>query len=198
MRRVIAHPLDSFYEIRHRDYHSVPLALICVLLFAVMFTVNRIFTSFIVNDIDPRRVNGLTETGAVFMLFLLFCIGNWSITCLMSGEGRLKDIITVVGYSLIPLIALYLPATLLSHVIAAGEEVFYFLLIGVGIFWSAVLVLMGIMTIHNYTLFKTIITLVLTFVSMFILIFLGLLLTDLMNQLLTFLYSIYTELVFRF
>jgi hypothetical protein len=197
-RRIFTNPIDSFYEIRHREQGSVPVALICVLLFGLVFTMNRIFASFIVNDVDPRTVNGLTEIGAVFLLFLLFCIGNWSVTCLMDGEGRLKDIVVVTGYSLTPLIAVFIPATLLSHVVAAGEEVFYFFAIAFGIGWSAVLVLIGIMTVHNYSLVKTLITLVLTFFAMFVLIFLALLVYDLLNQVFTFLRSIYTELIFRY
>ena len=197
-RRTITNPLDSFYEIRHRGCGSVPVALICVLLFGFMFAMNRIFAGFIVNEVDPRTVNGLTEIGSVFLLFLLFCVGNWSVTCLMNGEGRLKDIVTVVGYSLTPLVVALVPATLLSHVLAAGEEIFYFFMIAAGILWSAILVLLGIMTVHNYSLLKTLITLVLTFFSMFILIFLGLLIYDLINQVYVFLYSIYTELIFRY
>ncbi|MDR2532251.1 MAG: YIP1 family protein [Oscillospiraceae bacterium] len=197
-RRILMHPLDSFYEIRHREYGSVPVALICVLLFGLVFTMNRIFAGFIVNEVNPRTVNGLTEIGSVFLLFMLFCIGNWSVTCLMNGEGRLKDIITVVGYSLTPLIAVYIPATLLSHVVAAGEEVFYYFAIGAGLVWFGLLVLMGIMTVHNYSLLKTIVTLVLTLLAMFILIFLALLIYDLINQVYIFIYSIYTELIFRY
>ena len=197
-RRVLTNPLDSFYEIRHRERGSVPLALICVAMFGLVFTVNRIFSSFIVNDVDPRSVNGLNELLSVFLLFMLFCVGNWSITCLMDGEGRLKDIVTVTGYSLAPLIVSFIPATLLSHAVAAGEEVFYFFTIGIGITWSAVLVLMGVMTVHNYTLFKTLITLFLTLISMFILIFIALLLYDLYNQVYIFIYSIYTEIALRY
>jgi len=194
----LTRPLDSFYEIRHREQGSVPIALICVLLFGLVFTMNRIFASFIVNNVDPRSVNGVTEIGAVILLFLLFCVGNWSITCLMSGEGRLKDIMTVTGYALAPLIVIYIPATILSHVVASGEEVFYNFAIGIGIAWAAILILLGIMTVHNYSLVKTLFTLVLTFVAMLILIFLGLLLFDLVNQVYTFIYSIYTEIVFRY
>jgi hypothetical protein len=196
-RRTMTKPLDSFYEIRHREYGSVPLALICVLLFGFAFTMNRIFASFIVNEVNPRTVNGLTEIGSVFLLFLLFCVGNWSVTCLMNGEGRFKDIVTVTGYSLTPLVVVFLPATLLSHVVAAGEEVFYYFALAVGLGWAAILILMGIMTIHNYTLLKTLATLILTFAAMFILIFLALLVYDLINQVYIFLYSIYTELSFR-
>jgi hypothetical protein len=197
-RRTVFHPLDSFYEIRHRELGSVPVSLICVVLFGFAFTMNRIFASFIVNNTNPREVNGLTEIFAVILLFLLFCIGNWSVTCLMGGEGRLKDIMTVTGYSLIPLIAVFIPATVLSHVVAAGEEVFYHFAIALGIVWFGILVLMGIMTVHNYSLVKTLATLILTFFAMFIMIFLGLLIYDLINQVYIFFYSIYTELVFRY
>jgi len=197
-RRTLVHPLDSFYEIRHREVGSVPVALICVLIFGFAFTMNRIFASFIVNDVNPRTVNGLTEIWTVFLFFILFCIGNWSVTCLMGGEGRLKDIVTVTGYSLVPLICVLLPATWLSHYVAAGEEVFYHFAIAIGIIWFAILVLMGIMTVHNYSLLKTLATLILTFFSMFVLIFLALLIYDLINQVYIFLYSIYTELIFRY
>jgi hypothetical protein len=197
-RNSITRPLDSFYEIRHREHGSVPIALICVLLFGLVFTMNRIFASFIVNPVNPRSVNGITEIGAVVLLFVLFCVGNWSITCLMSGEGRLKDIMIVTGYALTPLIIVYIPATLLSHVVASGEEVFYNFAIGIALAWAGILILLGIMTVHNYSLVKTLLTLILTFVAMFILIFLGLLLFDLVNQVYTFFYSVYTELVFRY
>jgi len=198
LRRVLSHPADAFYEIRHRERGSVPLALVCVVLFSSCFTLNRIFASFIVNNTDPRAVNSLAELSSVFMLFALFCVGNWSVTCLMNGEGRFKDIVTVAGYSLLPLLCLYIPATLLSRVIAAGEEAFYFFVLGFGVAWSAVLILMGVMTVHNYTLTKTLATLLLTFIAMLILIFVMLLVYDLINQVYIFFYSIYTELVFRY
>ena len=198
LKRVLSHPSDAFYEIRHRERGSVPLALICVALFSLCFTINRIYASFIVNDTDPRTVDALMELSGVFVLFALFCVGNWSVTCLMDGEGRFKDIVTVTGYALLPLLALYPPATLLSRVTAAGEEAFYFCILGFAVAWSAVLILMGVMTVHNYTLAKTLATLLLTFAAMLILIFIAVLIYDLINQIYIFFYSIYTELVFRY
>ena len=45
-----------------------------------------------------------------------------------------------------------------------------------GIAWFVLLVITGVMTIHNYTFGKTLITLICTFVAMFIIIFIALLL----------------------
>jgi len=197
MLRILSHPADGFYEIRYHDQGSVPLALLCVLLMGISFTTNRIFASFVVNNVDPRSVDGLRELAAIFVLVLLFSVGNWSVTCLLNGEGRFRDILTVTGYALLPMIGFYVAATCISQFIASGEEVFYGLLIILGTAWTGILLLTGIMTVHNYTLFKTLITLALTVLAMFIIVFFTLLLADMINQVTVFFRSIYTELIFR-
>lgn len=194
---VLTHPSVGFYEIRHHGKGSVLLALIYVILFSFSFSFNRISAHFIVNDVDPRTVDSLDELLGVMLLFMMVCIGNWSITCLMEGEGRFKDIVTVIGYALIPTILTMVPATVISQFIAENEEAFYSILIIIGIAWTAVLALMGIMTIHNYTLGKTLLTLVLTFVAMLIIIFIIMMLSDLIMQVYSFFESIYIELTFR-
>jgi len=195
---VLTNPIDSFYEIRYRDKGSVPLAVICVFVLSALFTINRVFAGFIVNEINPREIDGITEMGAFFMLLGLFCIGNWSVTCLMEGEGRMRDIITVAGYAMLPIALALGPATIISNVVSIEEAAFYHIILGISIAWTAILMLLGVMTVHNYTLLKTLITLVLTFITILILIFIGMLIMDLLNQIYGFLYSIYTELIFRF
>lgn len=193
----LTHPMDGFYWIRHKEYGSVPIAVLMVILFSISFSLNRLYASFVVNQTDPRSVNSLTELTGVLVLFLLVCVGNWSITCLMDGEGRFKDIIIAVGYGITPATVGYVIATLLSKVIADNEQAFYGLVIAIGIAYAVILVLMGIMQVHNYTLGKTLITLFLTFVAVLIIIFLALLLFNLVNQVITFFKSIYLELIFR-
>ena len=193
----LTHPMDGFYWIRHKEYGSVPIAVLMVILFSISFSLNRLYASFVVNRTDPRSVNSLTELAGVLVLFLLVCVGNWSITCLMDGEGRFKDIIIAVGYGITPATVGYVIATLLSKVIADNEQAFYGLVIAIGIAYAVILVLMGIMQVHNYTLGKTLITLFLTFVAVLIIIFLALLLFNLVNQVITFFKSIYLELIFR-
>jgi len=195
---VLTKPIDSFYEIRYRDKGSVPLAVICVFVLSALFTVNRVFAGFVVNEINPRTIDGITEMGAFFILLGLFCIGNWAVTVLMEGEGRMRDIVTVAGYAMLPVALALGPATIISNFISLEEAAFYNIILGISIAWTAVLLLLGVMTVHNYTLLKTIITLVLTFITILILIFIGLLILDLLNQIYGFFYSIYTELIFRF
>ena len=192
-----SHPADGYYEIRHRERGSVPIAVLLVVLFSFSFSINRTAASFIVNDVDPLDVNALTELISVLLLYLLFCVGNWSITCLMEGEGRLKDIAIAIGYAMVPMIVCFNLATILSQFVAQNEEAFYFMVLGIGIAYGLFMILIGIMQVHNYTLGKTMVTILLTFISMFIIIFVVLLLADLINQVYSFLYSIYQELIFR-
>lgn len=193
----VSHPADGYYEIRHRERGSVPIAVLLVVLFSFSFSINRTAASFIVNDVDPLDVNALTELISVLLLYLLFCVGNWSITCLMEGEGRLRDIAIAIGYAMVPMIVCFNLATILSQFVAQNEEAFYFMVLGIGIAYGLFMILIGIMQVHNYTLGKTMVTILLTFISMFIIIFVVLLLTDLINQVYSFLYSIYQELIFR-
>lgn len=193
----LSHPMDGFYWIRRKDKGSVPIAVLLVVCFSLCFSLNRYLSSFVVNEINPRTVNSLAELGGVLLLYALLCVGNWSITCLMNGEGRMKDISIAVGYATLPMILTLLPATIISRAIAADEEAFYYMIIAAGIAYAAILLLIGVMQVHNYTLGKTLITLFLTLIAVFIIIFLMLLLLNLISQVYNFFYSIYTELIFR-
>lgn len=193
----ITHPSNGFYEIRHRQKGSVPLAILFVFLFAVCFSANRQYAGFVVNFVNPMEVNSLTEMITVFVLFILFCVGNWSVTCLMNGEGRFKDIVTMTGYSMLPMILTQIPAIIISNFVVQDEEAYYYLILYFGIAWFVLLVITGVMTIHNYTFGKTLIILICTFVAMFIIIFIALLLYSLLTQVIAFVQSVYNEIVLR-
>ena len=193
----ISHPMDGYYWIRHRDYGSVPLAILMVFLFSCSFTANRLLASFVVNDLDPRGVDALYELMGVMAFYLLLCVSNWSITCLMNGEGRLKDIAIAVGYGTVPMTFVMVVSTIISQFIADDEQAFYGILMGVGIAYGVIMMLIGIMQVHNYTLGKTLLTLFLTFVAALIIVFLLLLLSNLLGMVYNFFHSIYTELIFR-
>lgn len=193
----ITHPMDGYYWIRHQDRGSVPIAMLMVILFSISFSVNRLMAAFVVNDVDPRGVDSLYELMGVLAAYLLLCVSNWSITCLMNGEGRMKDIAIAVGYGTVPITIMMFLGTLVSQFVADDEQAFYVMILGVGIAYGLIMILVGIMQVHNYTLGKTLVTLFLTLVALFIIIFLLLLLSNLLGMVVNFFRSIYTEIIFR-
>ena len=134
----------------------------------------------------------------MLILYLVLCVGNWSVTCLMEGEGRFKDILITVGYSLLPMIITTNLGTLVSQAVAENEEAFYTILMGIGTAYTVIMLIIGIMQIHNYSMGKTLVTLFITLVAVLIIIFLALLVINFITQVYTFFRSIYTELIFRF
>lgn len=194
---VISHPLDGFYEVRHRGKGSVPVALLLVILFGLSFSLNRRYAGFVVNPNNPLSVNAVSEVFGLFLAVLLFCTANWSVTCLMNGEGRFKDIITIVGYSMLPMVLTYIPITIISWFIASDEESLYYLIKNISILYFVLLLIVGIMIIHNYSFAKTLVTIVLTFLSLICIIFICVLLFSLIQEVLLFFKSIYTELILR-
>lgn len=194
----VTHPSDGYYWIRHKEKGSVGIAVLLVLIFGLCFTLNRLLTSFVVSMINVRSVNLLPEIGGVLLLYVLLCVGNWSITCLMDGEGRFKDIMIAIGYAMLPMIVTYILATIVSQFLADNEQAFYGIIMTIGIAYTLIMALTGIMQVHNYTLGKTLLTLLLTLVAVFIIIFLVMLVANFIGQVVAFFQSIYTELIFRF
>lgn len=194
---VISHPFDGFYEVRHREKGSVPIALLLIFLFGLSFSLNRRYSGFVVNLVDPLSVDVRFEMVGVFAAVILFATANWSITCLMEGEGRFKDILTVIGYSMLPMVMTFVPATFISWFIASDEESIYYILINISMIFFVLLLLVGIMVIHNFSFGKTLVTLLFTFVALLLIIFVILLLVSLINQVWLFLVSAYTELILR-
>ena len=109
----------------------------------------------------------------------------------------MKDIAIAIGYSTLPISTVLLAGTVISQVVADDEQAFYTILLVIGIAYGLILMLIGIMQVHNYTLGKTLITLFLTFVAMLIIIFVVLLLTNMLGMVWVFFRSIYTEIIFR-
>jgi hypothetical protein len=194
---ILFHPFDGFYELRHREKGSLIVAVLLVFLFGLSFTLNRKYAGFVVNELNPLYVDSLTDVLGVGIAVLLFSVANWSVTCLMNGEGRFKDIFMVISYSMLPMVLTFIPATILSWFIAADEESIYYLIKAVAIVFFIALLLIGIMTVHGYSFGKTLLTMLLTFIAAILIIFIALLLAYLVTQIISFFRSIYTELIIR-
>ncbi len=193
----LTHPVDGYYWIRHEERGSVPIAFIMVFLFSASFSANRLLASFVVNDLDPRSVDSLYELIGVMAFYILLAVSNWSITCLMGGEGRMKDILIAVGYGTMPITIGLVISTIISQFVADEEQAFYSIILGVCVAWGVIMIIIGIMQVHNFTIGKTLGTLILTFAAMLIIVFLMLLLTNLIGKVYNFFHSIYTEIIFR-
>lgn len=194
---VALHPFKGFWDVKYEGKGNLKLALIILFLLAVVNTLKRQFGGFIVNTANPNELNSLNELIFIVLPFVLFCIGNWAITTLMDGEGKFEEIITVTAYSLLPLLVIYSITTPISNIITIEEAPIYFLVETTAMLWFLGLLFVGIMTVHQYSVGKTVATFIITAIVMGVVLFLGLLFFSLLQQLITFIVTIYKELIYR-
>lgn len=194
---VIMHPFDGFWDMKYEQRGKLRIVALILTLVIGAFIFQNQYAGFLVNRIDPRTLNSLSDVIQNLFAFFLWSISNWAVCTLMDGEGRFKDIMMATAYSLVPLILICYPTTLVSNVLTQEEAVFYYLLNAIALIWCAGLLVIGTMTVHQFTMGKTLVTMMLSLVMAAIVIFLMLLLYSLFQQMIDFVYSIYTELIFR-
>ena len=195
--RASIHPFKVFWELKHENKGKLSVAFSCLGLWIIINIFGKMFTGYLFNTNFGVQVDFLSEIRNVFLMFFLCCIANWSVTTLMDGKGRLRDIIITFCYSAIPMIMIRLFAIILSNVISYSEFDYYNILMFVSWFWFFALLFFGMLVIHDYTVIKTIATFIITIVSMCIIIFISMILISMVNQLYTFLITAYKELIYR-
>lgn len=194
---VITHPFDGFWGLRRENKGSVAAAFTFVVLTILTLTIEKQNTAFLFNNNRLSELNVMVDIITVLLLYVLWCVANWCTTSLMEGKGRMQDILTAVGYSLLPIVLIRLPMVLLSHMITTDEGTFYYVFGTISYLWAGFLIFTGTMVIHQYTVTKTIATCIVTIVGMGIIMFIGLLFFNIIQQIMTFAVTIYKELWFR-
>jgi len=194
---VIFHPFDGFWDLKHEKRGSVKSAITIVLLLILVLVLNQQLTGFEYNYRINQNLNIFTQIEIVLLPLLLWCVSNWCIVTLVDGEGDFKDIFITTAYALVPAIIIYAFMTLLSNVITLEESSYYLALAILAVIWSGFLIFCGIMTVHQFTGLKTILTIIIAIIGMMVIAFLALLFFALIQQFLNFCYLVYREITLR-
>ena len=183
---VIFHPFKGFWDLKREKRGNVWAATLILLGLVLLLIARRQFTGTIINNNDPLTMNLLLQFTYVFLPFIVWCAANWAITTLMDGEGSFRDIYITSAYALVPVVVLNVPMVLLSNVLIEEEMTFYHLMDTVSILWAVFLILIGIMTVHQFSMPKTIGTICIAVVCMAVIMVLVLLFFTMLQQIVNF------------
>ena len=198
VKHVVFHPFEGFEDLRWKKQGSMRIAIIVVcLLFFQQIAYSRLYGFQYYSDYD-KTFNIVPYIFKSFILFCTWVVANWAMCTLFDGEGTMRNIFINSAYALIPFITGYLIGTVMSHFLIQDEYVFIQAVEIIGLCWSFVLLISGIKAVHQFTFGKTIALMLLTIVAMIAILFLLVLLLTLFQQVLIFIFSIYTELSCRF
>ncbi len=195
---VSVHPFRVYGEMKEKKRAGAPL--ICgalMLLLYILSVLEETAGGFLFTSYDAVTFNSLLVFARTVGLILLWVVVNWAVASLFEGKGRLRDILTVVCYSLLPLLLIKLLALPLSHVMLLEEGTFLQLLQGFGVLFTLLLITIGTMIMHDFSLWKFIWTSLLTVFGIAIIVFVLFMIVILLRQGYGFLLTVFSEAIYR-
>lgn len=195
---LITHPIQGFEDFRREKTAKSSVAWFYLGMMIVVQIVAFNANGFLVNKNNPRDFDLLSTVALIVFPVFIVVIANWATTALMDGKGTMGDIFKVITYSFFPYVWFGLLATLISNFITTDELVFFYFFQGAGAFLAAYMIFFGLLGVHEFGQFKTILMILFTIVSIAVILFIILLFLSLTQQVWTFFRSVYDEFVLRF
>lgn len=193
----ITHPLDGFWDLTHEKRGSIAAANTILILTLLARILKLQYTSFIFNKVYWPKINIFLYLASVLFPLALWCVGNWGLTTLFDGKGRLSQVYMATCYGLTPYPLIQFPLILFSNVVTVDEAEFYSVVSVISLVWAALLILAAMSQIHEYKMSKTILFTIATGFAMLVMIFILLLFFSMISQGVAYFISVAKEILFR-
>ena len=170
---------------------------IILLISIIFFVINKYFCGFLFKTVREGTFDVLSDVGMILVALILVVGCNYLMCTINDGEGKFRHIYSSFIYSFAPYVVLMPFIFALSHVVTYNEEFF----VSFGRFcmfvWIAVLVVISIREINNYTVGETAKIIFLTMFTILIVCLIGFILYVLWAQVFDFLQSVVREVVYK-
>ncbi|MGN0505046.1 MAG: YIP1 family protein [Lachnospiraceae bacterium] len=191
------HPIDGCYGIARERRHSVWTANFLVIVFTAERIINKYLCGFLQKTVAEGRYEIFSDIGSVLLVLIGVTLCNYLVCTINDGEGTVKKIYCSFVYSLTPYITLIPIVFVLSHVLTDNEQFLitflYLLIYG----WCAVLLVLAVKEVNNYTVKETAKVIGLTFFTVLIMALLIFIVYILWAQVIEFISAICGEVVYR-
>jgi tetratricopeptide (TPR) repeat protein len=194
--RLLTHPLDSFWDLKHEKRGGPAAATVILALFYGISAAQKVMSARLFNRTYFEDIDLLMEFIQTAGVVLLFVLANWCLTTLMNGDGSLRDVYMAVCYAMFPMVLLKAVSIPLSYLFTLEEGMYIGFLSGFGLVWALLLVFLGIKTVHQFSLLKTFVTCLLSILGISIITAVILLFTTTLGKMIQFFHILFTE-IFR-
>ena len=193
----ITHPLDGFWDLTHEKRGSIAAANTILILTLLVRIMKLQFTSFIFLNVYWEGINIFLYIASILFPLALWVVGNWALTTLFDGKGRLGQVYMATCYALVPYPLVQLPLIIFSNFVTVDEREFYTVLSGISLVWVALLIVTAMSHIHEYKTGKNILFTIATLFAMLVMIFILLLFFSMISQGISYFISLGREILFR-
>lgn len=192
---MMTHPFDNFREIKEKGLVSLPICFVIIILYYVFDVMETTMGGFAFTYFDPSSYNALLVLAKTAGIVILWTLANWAVCTLLGGKGKIKEIFTVISYSLIPSLFGSIVYVVATNVLVPDEAAFLGILMTICTLYTALLLAVGSMIVHDYSFLKFIGTTLLTLFGCAIVVFLLIAVGILLQQTWGFFSTIYTEII---
>jgi len=193
----MTHPLDGFWDLTHEKRGTMAAANTILILSLVVRILKLRYTSFIVMQVYWEDLNIFLYLASILLPLGLWVIGNWGLTTLFDGKGRLGQVYMATCYALTPYPLIQFPLMILSNGFTKDEMQFYSVLSMLSLIYTVILIITAMGQIHEYSMGKNLLFTVATLFAMLVMIFLMMIFFSMISQGVSYFISLAREILFR-
>ena len=195
--RTSIHPFESLQDIKAKNIGSVKIATAFMLMYYVATILTDLAGGFMFKITDLSNFNAVLPLIGTVGIVLLWTVTNWMVCILFEGKGKMKEIYCSTCYALMPLIIYNFAYIILSNVLIPTANSPFEMFGNICYILTAVLLLLSITVIHDFSFFKAMGTAVATVLGMAIVAFVLFSMLTLWQEILGFILSVFNEVTLR-
>lgn len=193
----MTHPLDGFWDLTHEKRGTYAAANTILILTLIARVASLRFTSFVILNVYWEDINIFTYIASVLFPLALWVLGNWGLTTLFDGKGRLGQVYMATCYAIAPYPLLQFPMMIMSNFITLDEAAFYSMLGYISLGWAAFLIIFAMQQIHEFSPGKNVLFTIASLFAMLVMVFILLLFFSMISQGVAYFISLAKEFLFR-
>ena len=195
---IMTHPFDGFWELKWENKGSVKGATFLLLSAFLIRIISERLTPYLFLSKNLSQTNTLISTCSLLIFFVLWIVASWCLTTLFDGKGSMKDIYIYSCYCLTPYVLFTLPILAVGHFLTLEMAALYSSIQLIVIIYCLFLLVAGTISVHQFTLSRTVLMLVASVLGIVLMMFLIILCSGLIQNIVDFITQIIKEITLRY
>lgn len=193
----ITHPLDGFWDLTHEHRGSYAAATTILFVSILVRLLKLRYTSFIFITVYWEEINILMYVASILFPLSLWVIGNWALTTLFDGKGRLGQVYIGTCYALAIYPVVQVPLMIFSNFVTVDEAEFYSVVSLISLIYAVLMIISAMGQIHEFSMWKNLFFTVATLFAMLVMIFILMIFFSMISQGAAYFISLFREFLFR-
>ena len=193
----MTHPVDGFWDLTHERRGSYAAANTILIATLAVRLMKLRFTSFLFLQVYWEELNIFLYLASILFPLALWVVGNWALTTLFDGKGKLGQVYMATCYGMTPYPVIQFPLMIFSNFVTVEEGQFYSVLSALSLVYCALLIVSAMGQIHEFSAGKNLLFTVASLFAMLVMVFILTIFFSMISQGVLYFVSLVREFLFR-